>query len=171
VRRPSPQEAVNELTRRALLLTKNGERERARGLLDEAWELTGRRAENAAQLYAQLQVARAYAPLETARSLLIVDSVVDRLNSLADAMADLDGFVGVKLFRGDEIALRAAYGWADAPEGGDSDRLWALLAETDFDRTRSSLDRFRRPELRVMARLRLAQSALRRTDGDVPKLP
>jgi hypothetical protein len=115
------------------------------------------------QLGAQLMVARVYAQLDPARSLTILEPIVDQLNELLGAATVLGGFFVEELVRDDEIML------------GPISQLFSMasndflqhyvgdinaLARADFDRTKALLDKFQRDEIRTLMRLLLAQSIL-----------
>jgi hypothetical protein len=140
-----------------------GEKKIALQLLEEARGMISQRAKNINQLGAQLMVARVYAQLDPARSLAILEPIVDQLNELLGAATVLGGFFVEELVRDDEIML------------GPISQLFNLasndflqqyvgdinaLARADFDRTKALIDKFQREEIRTMMRLLLAQSIL-----------
>jgi hypothetical protein len=140
-----------------------GEKKIALQLLEEARGMIAQRAKNINQLGAQLVVARVYAQLDPARSLTILEPIVDQLNELLGAATVLGGFFVEELIRDDEIML------------GPISQLFSLtsndflqqyvgdvnaLARSDFERTRALIDRFQRDEIRTLMRLLLAQSIL-----------
>ncbi len=153
---------------------KKGERKFALDLLDEARQLVpGAQAQNQDQLDAQLAIAAAYTFVEPARSFEIVEPMIDQANELIRAAALLDKFgnSGQKFFRHGELMLTMA-GAASPMIRSRYGRALTLLANADFDRARGDADRFQQPELRIMARLLIAQGALdtRQQQSTTPQL-
>ncbi|HEX8776078.1 MAG TPA: hypothetical protein VF735_21090 [Pyrinomonadaceae bacterium] len=153
------EERVMALTQLATVASTKGDKKAALALLDEARSMVGSRAKNFAQLGAQLQVARGYARLDPARSLLILEPMIDQLNELVGAGALLGGFFSEQFVKDDEIQLHVM----NSVTGGLAGEFaveFKALASADFDRTKAAADRFQRSEIRVMARLMIAQSIL-----------
>jgi hypothetical protein len=153
------EERVMVLAQLATGAAERGDKKGALQLLDEARGMIGGRAKNFTQLGAQLAVARAYAPLDAARSLAILEPVVDQLNELLAAAVVLGGFITEELIRDDEIMME--------PLAMVSNEIFFrylgdlnALARADFERTSALADRFQRDEIRIMARLLIAQSIL-----------
>lgn len=160
---PSPaEERAGTLIELAKESARREEKGRAIELLEEAYALVGGRARNFAQLCAQLKVADAFAPLDSERSLSIVESAVDRVNELADALATADGFLADgRMARDGELVLEAVAGYVSAFPEEDAEGL-ALLADTRFDRVLLVADRLQRNELRAAARLLVLRRVLAR---------
>jgi hypothetical protein len=136
-----------------------GEKKIALQLLDEARGMMIGRAKNFKQLGAQLAVARAYASLDAARSLAMLEPVVDQLNELLAAAVVLGGFITDEIVKDDEVMigpLLMISGEFLANYLGDVN----TLARADFERTRALADRFQRDEVRIIARMLIAQSIL-----------
>src|SRR4029077_17092033 len=70
----------------------------ARQLLEEARQMTNKRATSYDQFEQQLKVAHAFAALEPARSFEVLDPGISQLNELISAAALLNGFE-VNMFR------------------------------------------------------------------------
>jgi len=87
--------------------------------------------------------------------------MIDQANELIRAAALLDKFgnSGQRFFRNGELMLSMSGGASFAIRSRYG-RALSLLANADFDRARAAADRFQQPELRVMARLLIAQGAL-----------
>jgi hypothetical protein len=151
---------VERLISEAMRRAEAGQKRPALDALDEARGLLGDNARTVTQLNARLQLVRAYAPLDAGRALELLESVVDQLNELADAAAVVDGFLtDEQLTRDGQLRLRmlsGSLGQMMNVEAVD----FAPLACADFARTKGVADSFRRPELRVVAHLLLAQSVL-----------
>jgi hypothetical protein len=154
------EERVMALAQLATGAAAKGEKKAALQLLDEARGMMGGRAKNFKQLGAQLMVARAYAPLDASRSLSILEPVVDQLNELLAAAIVLGGFMTEEIVQDDEIMMSPLAMISN--ELATSDYLSDVntLARADFERTKALADRFLRDEIRISARLLLAQSIL-----------
>src|SRR6185503_5404994 len=153
----SAEERASILIQMAAMASAQNDTRTARQCLAEAFDMIGGRASNYQRLQAQLQLAQAYAPLDPDRSFDIVAPIVEQLNGLMAAAAALDGFENNYL-QDDE--------WM--PSGGSSlsnmvvtcEQQVAALARADFDRAKSLTDLWQRSEVRLRARLLIAQAVL-----------
>jgi hypothetical protein len=164
------EERVMLLAQLALSASLKGDKKIALQLLDEARELLPGRAKNFTQLGAQVSVARAYAPLDAARSLAILEPVVDQLNELLAAAVVLGAFITEEIIKDDEIMME--------PLNMISNEVFVnylgdvnALANADFERTKALADRFLRDEIRIAARLLIAQSILSPKPKGMPGVP
>jgi hypothetical protein len=125
--------------------------------LGDARTLVARRAANYQQLEGQLQVARAYAAVDAAQSFELIELGIGQLNELLPAAALLSGFE-LNVFREGEMALpgNSMLGQMVARYGQEL----GALSRQDFERARSTANRFQYPEARVLARLAIVRSAL-----------
>ncbi len=153
------EERVMALAQLATAAAAKGDRKAALQLLDEARGMSSSRAKNFMQLGVQLTVARAYAPLDASRSLAILEPVVDQLNELLAAAVVLGGFITEELVRDDEIMMEPLTMISNEFAGTYANDVKAL-AVADFERTKALADRFLRDEIRIIARLLVAQSIL-----------
>ncbi len=127
-------------------------------LLAEAQSLLGDRALNYAQLQAQMEIAKAYEPVDTSTSIAIVERVVDQINELSAAAFALNGFDVQGYFRNGEFII-----FNGNPLNMMSQlcgRVLSSNARTAFDRARLAAEGFRRPEMRIIALLQVAQPLL-----------
>lgn len=144
------------LTQMANTLIGKGDKKQALQLLDEARTLIGNRAENYNQIQLQLQVARALAQLEPARSFEMLETIVGQFNELLGAAEVLNGFEQ-QYFKDGELIWQAT---------SLSNLLTQIindlgqLAPIDFDRTHDIAGRFQRTEARLMAQLSIARAVL-----------
>jgi hypothetical protein len=153
----SVEERVQALVQLSATASQKELKKLALQLLDEARSLVSRRAENYAQLEAQLQVARAYSALEPARSFELLEPVIEQINAFIPAAALLNGFE-THYFKEGELPLQGG-----SMLGSMIQRLaqeLAALARVDFERTQALAERFERPEPRIAARLAIAQGVL-----------
>jgi hypothetical protein len=161
------EERVMALAQLASGAAAKGEKKVALQLLEEARGMMGGRAKNFNQLGAQLEVARAYAQLDASRSLAILEPIVGQLNELLAAAIVLGGFMTEEIVNDDEIMM--------GPLAIITTEIFVrylgdvkTLAAADFERTKALADRFLRDEIRISARLLIAQSILspRAAQGD-----
>lgn len=156
----APAERVTALLQLARVMTAKNERKRASELLEEARGLVNSRARNFDQLGAQLRVACAFAPIDSARGLGIIEPLVDQLNEVANAAVVVNGFITEEqLARDGELELKFVRDYVDALSD-EAAEDFALLTRARFDEMKQVADRFQRNELRIMARLLLVRSLL-----------
>ena len=138
-----------------------GDRKAALSLLDEARGLINRQPDNQKEIEALLEVARGYALVDPARTFELIDSLIDQANEMLAAAALLEKFgSGPGLFKKGEMVLQPGLTGGVGGLYGQYVKALAELARADFERTKTAADRFGRDELRIMARLIIAQSLL-----------
>ena len=129
----------------------------ARQLLEEARQMTNRRATDYDHFEQQLKVAHAFASIEPARSFEVLDPGISQLNELLSAAALLSGFE-VNIFRDGELPLMGGSGLKNmVTEYGEE---LASLAKIDFERSETLAGRFQFTESRILARLTIIQKVL-----------
>jgi len=136
----------------------DAEKAAAPQLLAEAQALLGDRALNYVQLQARMEIAKAYEQLDVSNSVAIVESVIDQVNELSAAAFVLNGFDVQGYFRRGEFII-----FSGNPLNMMAELCGKVLgsdARTDFDRARLASERFRQPEMRVIAMSQIAQSLL-----------
>jgi len=126
-------------------------------LLDEAKQITSRRATGYDQFGQQLRVARAFATLDPARSFEVLEPGISQINELLAAAQVLNGFE-VNMFRDGEMMLQADGGLAQMVNRFGQEL--AVLARSDFERAETLAGRFQFTEPRIMARLAIVQGLL-----------
>jgi hypothetical protein len=126
-------------------------------LLEEARQLTSRRATSYDQFEQQLKVAHAFASLDPARSFEMLDPGISQLNELISAAAVLNGFE-VNMFRDGEMSMQVGNGLTSMVNRFGQEL--ALLARSDFDRAETLAGRFQFAEPRIMTRLAIVQGLL-----------
>ena len=127
-------------------------------LLEEARSLFGAQPANSVELQTLLEIARTYAKVEPVRSFEIIEPIVDQFNTLIAAAAILDGFEYWRYFREGELMAQAGGVMLSLVFQCVKDAT--ELARTDFDRAKAVADRFQRAEVRLIARLYVAQGVL-----------
>ncbi|HKR21679.1 MAG TPA: hypothetical protein VJS17_03750, partial [Pyrinomonadaceae bacterium] len=126
--------------------------EQARGMLPESPQ-----ARSQAQMNALLEIARAFSRYDTKRAFEIVDPLVDQFNEMTIAARTLEGF-GYQYYEQDELNLNNGNA-----VGGTATQLTTTLgslAQTNFERAKTTADRLRLPEVRLRAYLDIAQQFL-----------
>jgi hypothetical protein len=158
------EERINVLSQLALAIAPK-DKKTALQLLDEARSLNPARAKYSRQMLAQLQLARAYAAVDAQQSFPILETSIEQLNELISAAILLGEFFGEEEFvRDDEVMVQPFVQMVDTfQQQYGSDLL--LLARADFARTRDAAEKFQRPEVRLFARLLVAQSVLAKKDS------
>jgi hypothetical protein len=153
-----PEERAGMLTQFAVAAIGKGDKKLGLQILDEARGLLGAQAANYVELNALLQLAQSYAPVEPGRSFDIIEPTVEQLNVLLSALVSLDGFESWQQFKegeligsGQSIIVNMTMQCA---------RDLALLSRADFDRAKAAADRFNRSDMRLTARLFVAQGVL-----------
>jgi hypothetical protein len=135
-------------------------------LLDQAKQLTSRRAVNYQQFDQQLRVAEAFRPLDVTRSFEVLEPGILQLNELLSAAATLSGFE-TNVFSDGELPLHVRSGLSNMVVRYG--QALSALARSDFDRAQSLAGRFQLTESRILARMALVQGVLGRASG--PGLP
>lgn len=155
----TPEERAAGLARQASAAVDNGNTDEALRLLDEARGLVTGQADNSAKLSVQLVIARAYVRVKPEASFEIVGSALEQLNQLVYAAAVLDGFIsGERSFAGNEIKLRR--GFVSTTLFRQFEAIIPPLSRADFDSAKALTDRLQQPELKIRARMLVAQGAL-----------
>jgi hypothetical protein len=125
--------------------------------LDDASSLVSKKATDYKDFEDQLKVASAFASLDPKRSFDVLEPGIAQLNELLSAAQVLNGFE-TEIFKDGEMSLR---------ENNDlvgmvrryGEQL-ASLSKVDFDRARTTADKFLLAEPRLNAKLLMVQSAL-----------
>ncbi|HET8782490.1 MAG TPA: hypothetical protein VFM63_08730 [Pyrinomonadaceae bacterium] len=125
--------------------------------LDQAGEAIESMKQGGEQTELRLSVALLYSVLKSDRGFTIMESLVPKLNELVDVAVKLDGY-DTNYIRDGEWNMSA---------GGSVGQILTQLSQRagdfawfDFDRAVSLASQFERPEIRMMAQLKLAQSIL-----------
>ena len=126
-------------------------------VLEEARQMTSRRATNYNHFEQQLKVAHAFATVDPARSFEILDPGISQLNELLAAAAVLSGFE-INMFRDGEMTLQGGNGLTSTISRYGQEL--AVLARNDFERAETLAGRFQFAESRIMTRLSIVQGLL-----------
>ncbi len=126
-------------------------------MLDEAKQMTSRRAGSYEQFEQQLRVARAFSTLDPARSFEVLDPGISQLNELLAAAAVLNGFE-INMFRDGELTMQGGGGLTSTIQRFGQEL--ATLAQNDFERAETLAGRFQTMEPRIIAKLAIVQGVL-----------
>jgi hypothetical protein len=133
-------------------------------LLDQANQMVETMKPGRAQTEAQLMLATMYCSEKSERGLAIMESLIPKLNELVNAASKLDGYDYSNLRDGE---------WNMSNQGSVGSLLTGLaqsaayFAWCDFERSVILTGQFERPEIRLMAQLKLAQGIL---SGQPPRI-
>jgi len=134
--------------------------EQARSLL--APEL---QAQDQEQMYALVELAKAFSRYDAKRAFEMLDPLVDQLNDLCTAAHTLDGFGG-QFYQDDELDLQNGNTLANLAV--QMSGTLGMLAVTNFERAKLTSDRLRLPELRLRAYLDIAQQTIEASNSQSP---
>jgi hypothetical protein len=133
------------------------DRKMALGFLSQASEIIDATKPGRTQLEERMALAVAYCSLKSDRAFAIMEAMLPKLNELVAAAATLDGFEYTYLRDGEwNMSAAGAVGGlltGLAQNAGSFGRL-------DFDRAVNLATQFERPELRLMAQLKIAQGVM-----------
>ncbi len=159
--RSALRERANYLIQLVSNLGKGQKRATALNLLEQARALlpVSPQAQDAEQMRALLEIARAFSHYDSKRAFEILEPLVDQFNELCAAAHTLNGFGG-EYFIDDEPT-----------EGGNSvqevasvmSSVLGSLALTNFERAKGTSERIREPHVRLKALLDIARVAI---EGD-----
>ncbi len=152
----------------AILLEKKGEHDEALKLLDQAQALVKVDLRSETQSDALMAVMLAYSLVDPAKAFALIEPIIDRTNDNISKLLLLDKVIKSGVVKNGEIILQqsgvVSIDFAVFKYG----KGVTALANADFNRTKAEADRFQRHELRIMARLLIANALLRSTE-EVPK--
>jgi len=126
-------------------------------VLDEARQITNRRATIYEHFDQQLKVARAFAAVDPARSFEVLEPGISQLNELLSAAAVLSGFE-INMFRDGEMSMQGGNGLTSTINRYGQEL--AVLARTEFERSETLAGRFQFAEPRIMVRLAIVKGLL-----------
>jgi hypothetical protein len=135
-----------------------GDKKSALELLYEARGQMGSRASNYGEINALLEIAQAYGRLDAARGFEILESLVGQFDQLVAAAAVMEGFEISGYFKEREMMLQPGRSLYSTLE--QYMKSLAAFDRADYDRVRTIAGRFERDELRILARLIVAQNTL-----------
>ena len=153
----SPQRKAEQLISLAYQIAQK-DKPGAASLLDEAALLLGTQIETVQQVQALINLSRAFAPVTPERSFELTDAMVTKFNTIIAAASVIDAFEG-----------RNGFEQGEARISGGGSMYWLsnftnnlmYLATIDFERAKTTAERFDRPETRLNALVYVASGVLR----------
>jgi hypothetical protein len=145
----------------AVVMERKGSHDEALKLLDEAQTMIKTDLASETQTNALLALVYGYALVEPAKAFGLVERVIDRANEDIVKLLWLEKIAKSGAVRNGEIKLQNSVVMPIDFAVFKYGKGVTALANADFDRTKAAADRFQRNELRLMARLLLAQALLR----------
>lgn len=143
----------------ASALAAKGDRETAKELLGESRQMMPALVKTKTDLEAVVKLAEAYSSVAPDEAFTLVESVIAQTNEFISAGIALDGFYNRGSIEAGELHYDAINRQA-LLHVRNSINLLKNLAHADFARTVAFADKFQRPEVRLLVRLRLVQAFL-----------
>lgn len=164
------EERIMTLSELAMSIADKGDKKTALQLLQEARNLSPNRTGYSRQFLARMQLARAYAHVDPEQSFAILEPSIDQMNELIAAGIVLGEFFGEEeVLKDDELMVEPFFGIVGSFQRQYAKDLKAL-AQADFTRLQDAAEKFQRYEVRLVARILIAQSILsKETDEDSSK--
>ena len=156
------EEQVAMLSQLAASTALEGDKVGALKLLGEAQALLSNRARNYGQLQALINIASAYADVESSVSVSLVERVIDQVNELVAAAMVLDGFDVQGTFREGEFVIASGNMLNNLSQ--ECGRILSSNARADANQAASTAERFQRPEMRLIALLQIVHTLLMRDE-------
>ena len=153
----------------AMALEKKGEHQEASKMADDALALVKVDLASETQSNALMAVLLAYSLIDPARAFAIVEPIIDRANDDISRLLLLDRVIRSGAVKNGEIIMQQpgviSLDFAIFKYGQGV----VAMANADFNRTKATADRFQRNELKIMARLLIAQALLRNLEQSANK--
>ena len=148
------------MTQLAIMLEKKGQHDEAVTMLDDARALVKVDLTNEKESNALLAVMLGYSLVDPPKAFAMIEPIIDRTNEDVSKLVLLDKIAKSGAIKNGEIIMNQQRIPIDFAMLQYSPGV-AALGKADFDRTKALADRFQRNELRIVARLLLAQAILR----------
>ena len=156
---PSGYDRLSTLLSLARNAAENGDKEKALAILEEARALPSDKSE---QLKNEMVIADAFLKIDTAKTLEIVATHIERLNALLGASAVLDGYFGPESIHDGEIRYFSPLPLF--PALVNLCDVLSKIAMVDFDQALRLARRIAGPELQTLAILTIAQRLILGSD-------
>lgn len=115
-------------------------------------------AQDQDQMFALLEIGRAFSRYDVKRSFEVIDPLVEQFNALTMAARTLDGF-GANYYEGEELDLQNSNPLANVALQMSS--VLGNLAVINFDRAKTTAERIQAPEVRLRIYLEIAQQTIK----------
>lgn len=155
----SDDEKVTALTELVIAVAANGDKESAGKILDQANQFLPPQVKRKPSLDVTVKIANAFAVVQPERAFSLLETSIAQMNELIAAGILIDEFYEYQTMRNDEVLFDTMerQGLLHTPNAVG---LIKNLATADFERTVNLTNRFTRPEIRVFARLKMAEALL-----------
>jgi hypothetical protein len=164
----SNDEKVTALTELVIAVAANGDKEAAGKLLDEANQFLPPQVKRKPSLDVTVKIANAFAVVQPERAFGLLETSIAQMNELIAAGILIDEFYEYQTMKNDEVlfATMERQGLLHTP---NAVALIKNLATADFERTVNLTNRFTRPEIRIFARLKMAEALLDPDAAEIEK--
>lgn len=140
-------------------------RENAAQLLEEARQMVRDFPETKDETEGLLKIVAGFAVVDAQRAFAMLAPVLEQTNEIVQAQAVLARYhKQTQFFRDGEMIMANNFGALNSTVFRYAREI-RLLAQTDFARTRSMIDQFRRDDVRLFVKLFIAQSILKERIG------
>ncbi len=151
----------NSLVGLAVRAANSGETDLAKEILNEAEYYIDQDPKQRSDFTHNRNLANAYASVDANRAFIILENMVYRLNGVINAYVSYMEFTGNgRIVENDELVMNSRNRQFTNYFKFSTETL-KKLAESDYARLRSLSDKFERPEIRIEARLLIAEALLK----------
>jgi len=154
-----PRERAQMIMQIALQIGPGQKRAVAMNFLEQAKSLLGSstQAQDQDQMFALIEIARAFGKYDAKRSFEILDPLIDQVNDLCAAARTMEGF-GPEFYEDDELSMQNSNSVAQVVMRMSN--VIGSLALVNFERARATSDQFALPEVRLRAYMEIAQQTI-----------
>jgi len=155
----TPRERAQMITQIANQIGPGQKRAVAITFLEQAKSLLGSsmQAQDQDQMFALIEIARAFGKYDAKRSFEILDPLIDQVNDLCAAARTMEGF-GPEYYEDDELSMQNANNVAQVVMRMSN--TIGSLALVNFERARATSDGLALPEVRLRAYMEIAQQTI-----------
>ena len=161
-----PRERAQMIMQIALQIGPGQKRAIAMNFLEQAKSLLGSstQAQDQDQMFALIEIARAFGKYDVKRSFEILDPLIDQVNDLCAAARTMEGF-GPEFYEDDELSMQNSNSVAQVVMRMSN--VIGSLALVNFERARATSDQFVLPEVRLRAYMEIAQQTIQQPTGSL----
>jgi len=155
----TPRERAQMITQIANQIGPGQKRAVAINFLEQAKSLLGSsmQAQDQDQMFALIEIARAFGKYDAKRSFEILDPLIEQVNDLCAAARTMEGF-GPEYYEDDELSMQNANSVGQVVMRMSN--TIGSLALVNFERARATSDGLALPEVRLRAYMEIAQQAI-----------
>lgn len=155
----TPRERAQMIMQVANQIGPGQKRANAITFLEQAKSLLGSsmQAQDQDQMFALIEIARAFGKYDAKRSFEILDPLIDQVNDLCAAARTMEGF-GAEFYEDDELSMQNGNSVTQVVMRMST--AIGSLALVNFERAKATSDQFALPEVRLRAYMEIAQQAI-----------